>query len=408
MTVSTIMGDSTAVAVEESSYFESSNATTTAATASSKTKATNLDMNDDESTTSEGSSSSSSSYDAFLTTFDRGSWLRKLRELELQDEAERQAELEEDNGNNTSNNGNTNKDPNVLQYSEYLSNQGYYDDYKHVNYQYIDFGYFPNRENTTTNQGMLSEEQRCDSCLSMTSLEKSLSSVSPSGDENTTTTTLLLEQARNVGKGGLVWDAGYILGEHLIHTANDWNRSSSLLDGGAAGQTTSTTTTTTSVLELGAGTGVTGYMVAKSFPTTTNVHLTDLSELLPLLEKNREHTSTQHNTSVFELKWGCEISTSSSTTSSPAYSTYDVIIGADVVASIYSLQALLQTIYEKSNENTIVYMSTKDRITGTCQELITQLSQCFVNVQHVKPTYLANNKNPEISIIIAYGKRQTQ
>ena len=377
---------------------------------------------DEESSSSSqsSSSSSSSSYDAFDNMLDRGAWLRKLRELELQDEAERsaqQAEEGEEDQENKEDNGNDSDD--TLLYSKYLASQGYYDDYKHVNYQYINFGSLPNREKQQqSSSSMMNDGKRCDSCLSMASLETastmtsststmagkrcdsclSMSSMVSSEDYpdgsccvvGTNNSNFVLEQDRHVGKGGFVWDAGHILAEHLIHTAQEWNTS----------MMTSSSGSTTKVLELGAGTGITGYMIAKSFPTTTQVHLTDLPELLPILHKNRHHTQTTHNTSAFELQWGA-----STTSTSPE--SYDVIIGADVVAGIYNLPALISTIYDKSHESTMVVLAAKDRITGTCQATIENLRECFHYVDHIKPTELARNKNPDVTIIVAYGGKRS-
>ena len=58
----------------------------------------------------------------------RGELLRKLRQLEKEDEASRETSSEELD------------DYGVLVYENFLNSQSFYDDYKHVNYRTIDFG----------------------------------------------------------------------------------------------------------------------------------------------------------------------------------------------------------------------------------------------------------------------------
>ena len=106
----------------------------------------------------------------------RGEFLRKLREMELQDEAERQATHEvsqNDDGNDDECVVFSNGDR-LLRYELFLEHQRYYDDLKHVDFKYMDFG-----------------------CLG-------------------TDTPLIVEQDKTLGKGGLCWDAAYILGEYVI------------------------------------------------------------------------------------------------------------------------------------------------------------------------------------------------
>ena len=175
-------------------------------------------------------------YDAASALLMRGALLQKLRELERQDEAERQREasMEEDEDDGT----------NTLQYSRYLANQrGVYDDYKHVNYEFIKF------------------------------------------DNNNT--TLTIQQDRTVGKGGFVWCAGYILADFLRQNSSHLT----LLQDKPQ-----------TVVELGSGTGVTGLLVAQANPMA-KVHLTDLPQLQPLLEANvkRNHLD---NVTTGVLEWG--------------------------------------------------------------------------------------------------------
>jgi predicted nicotinamide N-methyase len=183
----------------------------------------------------------------------------------------------------------------------------------------------------------------------------------------------VIEQDRSVGKGGLVWDAGFVLAEHVIN-AKEWKSKKP-----------------TSIVELGAGTGVTGLMVAKACPTA-KVHLTDLPELQPLLKKNAGETS---NASVDVLEWGGSGSDK-----------YDVILGADVVASIYDSSGLVKTIYDLANPDSRVYLACNDRLAGCIEKFENQMKQLFTHVERRKA--VSSNRNPDVWIMFACGRRSNQ
>ena len=168
----------------------------------------------------------------------RASHLRFLRALELRDEAERQARRREEEEEQTMTMTTTTKEAitvlssghRVLAYDSFLDNQRYYDDLKHVDCHFI----YYERSN------------------------------------------LIIEQDKTLGKGGLCWDAAFILAEYLVATAATMSK-----------------TTTTRIIELGSGTGLCGLMLAKSLLMTKKTPdcqftVTDLPELLPLLERNLE------------------------------------------------------------------------------------------------------------------------
>jgi predicted nicotinamide N-methyase len=271
-------------------------------------------------------SSNDDEYDAFSSMLSRGALLRKLRELEREDEAEREQEdammstMQEKNDDAT------------LRYENFLAHQAYYDDYKHVNYKYVDFGVVGNDR-------------------------------------------LVIEQDRTVGKGGFVWDAGYILGEHVLRQHNEFQQPCS-------------------VIELGAGTGITGLVIAQSRPDTAKVHLTDLAALQPLLEKNSKEIP---NATFGELEWGVTGINNQK---------YDVILGADVVASIYCAEALAKTIDELAKPDSRVYLACRDRLAGTIDQFESYMRQIFSHVERTKAESF--NKNPDVWVFSASGKRSGQ
>lgn len=268
-------------------------------------------------------------YDAVSVLMQRGEFLRRLREIERQDEQEREREENTQLLDVTFNNR-------TLDYQSYLANQHYYDDYKHVNFHQIDFGTIGDRH-------------------------------------------VIIQQSRDkeTGKGGLVWDAGFILADHLIQTQELWNPSSRPVR----------------MVELGAGTGVTGLILAAAFPES-KVHLTDLSALLPLLKTNAKGFE---NATVGELEWG---------TTTASLEKYDIIVGSDVVASIYDSSALAKTIYDLADERSQIYLACRDRLAGSIEQLEMHLTRLFANVRRRKAT--STNRNPDVWILHVSDRRDDQ
>jgi predicted nicotinamide N-methyase len=249
----------------------------------------------------------------------RAAMLRGLRrELEKKDEAARERHE-------------TYPAEDTLDYRIFLAHQSYYDDYKHVNYKFILF------------------REVC-------------------GPQS-----FIVEQDRSLGKGGFIWDAAFMLGEHVLKEAC-WQSDN-----------------VKSIVELGAGTGITGLMIAKALPNM-QLQLTDLPKLLPLLEKNIMNTS---NASDSVLEWGGSVTR-----------TYDMILGADVVASIYDPSALVKTIYELAHERTWVFLAVKDRLVNTTDRFESLMKQQFAHVERTKAQ--SENKCPDVWVLLARGKRSYQ
>jgi hypothetical protein len=332
----------------------------------------------------------------------RGSVLRKLRELEREDEAARAAPSNPDDDGAYPSSTPEQLPPeevepmvlacgsNVLSYDSYLSHQRYYDDLKHVDCRFIDYGKIgPGR--------------------------------------------LIVEQDKSMGKGGWCWDAAFVLGEYMIHNATDWKSDD---DDDDDHQSESTST---SVLELGTGTGLCGALVAKAVEGV-HVSLTDLPGLMPLLQRNvarnfdiasiltqtgdqkligadvdvdddddddgllSEYTgsdsdSKQSHSSVsaFPLAWGCS--------DYSKHGTFDVVMGADVVASLYDPVALAKTIWSVAHSRSVVYVSFKERLSSIHRCFEEELQSLFEHMEIIKPCG-SRNRNPDIQILIARGKRK--
>jgi Lysine methyltransferase len=190
----------------------------------------------------------------------------------------------------------------VLSYDRYLAHQRYYDDLKHIDCAYVDFGII--HDDGTGGGGDDHKKKEENRVLRPEQQQQQL--------------RLFLQQDKGLGKGGLCWDAAFVLGEYLIHQQRQQQqlRTMGMADATCTDgtSTTTTTTTTTSVIELGAGTGLCGLLLATacrpiiecggmrlgnattatSTAATTNrgggggvhVTITDLPPLLPLMERN--------------------------------------------------------------------------------------------------------------------------
>lgn len=286
-------------------------------------------------------------HDAAAAMMQRGDLLRQLRQMERDDDAMRQREQDEE-GEHLSHGVSHPGSDDTLSYQAYLQNQrGIYDDYKHVNYKYVDYGVIGRKQG----------QQDDDECL-----------------------PLIVEQDRNVGKGGIVWDAAYILAESVIRRAQQEGWPLLRQDGPSP-----------SVVDLGSGTGVCGLIVARAFPNA-RVHLTDLPVLLDLLQRN---VKTTENATYGALEWG-----------KPVHQTYDVILGADVVAGIYDSSGLARTIFDLSHEKSHIILSYRERLTGLMDRFEAHLKDLFVHVERRAAD--SDNKNPSVFILCVSGRRDIQ
>ena len=298
---------------------------------------------------------------------DRGQLLRKLRALERQDEAERAATAD---GELSLQQPvvvvQTQAGATIVLYASFLAHQRYYDDLKHVDHKYIDFGDFQ------------------------------------------TGSRLVLEQDKSLGKGGFCWDAAFVLGEYLVQQLIE----------------TPATKQEIRAIELGCGTGLAGLIVAKAVPDC-HVVLTDLPELMPLLNRN-VHRNFHKDIPIFEeevelreymhrdvvsnnehvrgsvsasiLTWGDRGQEES-------HGTFDIVFAADVVATLYDPVALAKTIANLCHDKTTVYVSFKERLSSIHRHFEESMGARFGRIDIIRPTE-SRNRNPEIRIMIARAKRK--
>ena len=339
----------------------------------------------------------------------RGNYLRQLRLLALADEEERKASSSQQQQGNSYQHYSTgvhcdvdekkdeeritNSDSmeelqdqiilhpitneKILDFNSYLAHQRYYDDLKHVDVRYMNYGTIIN------------------SNYSIHRLERENSNSNIIAGDNGDCGQLIIEQRKSLGKGGVCWDAAFCLGEFVIGMESEWNpnyfgndvtgHGGKIVCGNDSINSNSSKRNATTVLELGAGTGLCGLMVAKA--TNCHVILTDLPELMDLMQCNVDRnfgdldsssivtassTNAKGTASAKILRWG--------TPEDYAGAPYDVIIGADIVASLYDPVALAQTLHDLSGPNTKIYMSSKSRLDKPHQEFEGEMNRLFGKV----------------------------
>lgn len=120
----------------------------------------------------------------------------------------------------------------------------------------------------------------------------------------------------------------------------------------------------------------------------------DSAVFAPQSQRSRIHSQI--------LEWSEEADFSSSENRQ----TYDIIAGADVVASIYNPNALARTIHRLAHSESTVYVSFKERLSSIHRQFEAQLSDLFGDVQIVAPApHAVRNRNPHVQILVARSKK---
>jgi hypothetical protein len=296
---------------------------------------------------------------------------------------------------------NSNNTTTTLMYESYLKHQRYYDDLKHADINFINYG--------TKFASFL-----------LTGDVHSSSKQRIQGRKD-----LIIEQRKYLGKGGLCWDAAFILGEHVIHNVSEWRINNNTVEVVGEGNRT------TRVVELGAGTGLCGLMIAAAAFDDVIVEITDLLELQDLMcanikrnfggnscsnsddddgddtkkeeedgddeSSNTNKFNRTNNVSCRVLQWGVK--------SDYINAPYDVIIGADVVTSIYDPIALAQTFYALSGPHTKIYISGKARLDRPHEIFEMEMKRLFVSVRKIDVPN-SRLRSPNVFVLVVQGKQE--
>lgn len=135
----------------------------------------------------------------------------------------------------------------------------------------------------------------------------------------------------------------------------------------------------------------------------TNINLNHYSALSSSHDNSHSTTEVMNkldvqlesgSVSARTLRWG--VSSDYPSTS------FDLVIGADVVASIYDPMALVRTIYALSGPHTLVLISYKGRLSDPHIAFEQQLRLGFRSIEQIKPN--SRNRNPDVWILKAFGK----
>ena len=121
----------------------------------------------------------------------------------------------------------------------------------------------------------------------------------------------------------------------------------------------------------------------------------DLNLLFGASDQNKRNSAAS-SISASVLRWGCD--------EDYGNGPYDIVLGADVVASLYDPVALARTIHSLWHDKSSVYISYKGRLTGPHEIFEKELHTLFDNISRIKPSQACRNKNPEVWILKATGR----
>ncbi|XP_053554608.1 protein N-lysine methyltransferase METTL21A [Bombina bombina] len=181
-------------------------------------------------------------------------------------------------------------------------------------------------------------------------------------------TIRIRQEWKQLGVAAVVWDAAVVLCMYLESGAVD------LQD--------------RSVIELGAGTGLVGIVAAL---LGSQVTITDREMTMEFLKSNvRDNVPSDFldKVSVKSLTWGQSLEN---------FSTYDLIVGADVIYLEETFHDLLKTLLHLSSDNTVVLLSCRLRY---------QRDQNFMDMmkEHFTVKEVHYDKNTDVHIFKAHKK----
>lgn len=181
-------------------------------------------------------------------------------------------------------------------------------------------------------------------------------------------TLTVFQNWNDVGVAAVVWDAAIVLGRYLEKIASQ-------LQG-------------KKVIELGAGTGLTGIVASLLGGKVT---ITDRKMALNVTKMNVEGNlgENQNAVEIKELEWGQNVSSFSPP--------FDFVLGADVVYIEETFNDLLKTLQDLCDENSIVLLSCKIRYDRD-KRFFELLSKHF---QHETVMY-----NQELDIIVYKARKR--
>ena len=134
---------------------------------------------------------------------------------------------------------------------------------------------------------------------------------------------------------------------------------------------------------------------------------TDLPELMGLIGTNvkknggrgKGRVSLEHRALSWSLDEEAEIERNGG-------EPFDVVIGADIVASLYDPELLVDTLVKLSGPKTKLYISFKERATSFHERLEEKLKKCFISItKTINPEIGSRNFNPGVGILRLDGEQ---
>eukprot|EP01052_Picozoa_sp_SAG31_P045614 SAG31_NODE_8397_length_1459_cov_1.169118_2_plen_428_part_00 len=189
---------------------------------------------------------------------------------------------------------------------------------------------------------------------------------------------LLLAQNWRLGKGGLSWDAGFMLSEHLLRHPPTACVSSDVAHDASSEDSRPW------IVELGSGPGLVGLALAGAY--SVDVTLTDIGPVVSLAAENASRNECVGVVAVEELWWGSDNALAwraAHRCGAPP----DCIVGADLVYDIGSAdglgdsQLLLATVATLAGPNTEVCISWTDRLPGHLDHFVAGMRALFATCE---------------------------
>lgn len=173
---------------------------------------------------------------------------------------------------------------------------------------------------------------------------------------------ILQDRKTQAHTGGIVWETAFMLATYLEKT----------------GISASTKDPNPTVLELGAGCGLLGIVLATS---RCRVMLTEQPEALGNLQQNVKRNAAAFNKAramvptVMQLRWGCREDMDAVSESSLC--PFDLIVGTDVVYQSDFVEPMLSTMHAMADGRTVVWLCLQERCAAAHQRLLETAQNYF-------------------------------
>jgi 2-polyprenyl-3-methyl-5-hydroxy-6-metoxy-1,4-benzoquinol methylase len=170
--------------------------------------------------------------------------------------------------------------------------------------------------------------------------------------------SLKIKQQQSLGRGGFVWDPAVILASCICVEGE------SILPRPAANAR---------ALELGAGVGLVGLVAARRGYAVT---VTDFPSFVPIMQENIAENGLESTACAAPLVWGEE--------SSSVVGTFELIVAADVVCSVYDYAALVATLRSMSSAGTTILLAYRLRFGEDDPVIGAFLAELGLDFEHEK------------------------